>query len=133
MRYPKYGKYNKYSNKKCSCGNGHIHDSVKEAQRCNELNTLQKVGYIRDLRYQVKYILIPAQYDESTECYTKGVKKGQPKPGKLLEKECSYYADFVYTEDGNTIVEDAKGMKTEVYKIKKKLMLKEYGIQVREV
>ena len=125
--------YNKYKNKKCTCRSGHVHDSRKEACRCNELNLMLRAKCITDLRYQVKYILIPSQYEESDEYYTKGAKKGQKKPGKLIEKECSYYADFVYNEGGKTIDEDTKGMRTEVFKIKKKLMLKEYGIRVQEI
>ena len=52
---------------------------------------------------------------------------------KLLEHECSYIADFCYIRNGETVVEDAKGYRTEVYRIKKKLMLERYGIQIREV
>ena len=51
-----------------------------------------------------------------------------------IEKSCFYYADFVYKDkDGNVVVEDAKGLKTEVYKIKKKLMLYRHHIQIKEV
>ena len=81
------------------------------------------------LQRQAKFQLIPNQYAPSDETYTKGPRKGQRKPGKLLEHECSYIADFC----GETVVEDAKGYRTEVYKIKKKLMLERYGIQIREV
>lgn len=50
--------------------------------------------------------------------------------------ECSYYADFVYDKDGETIVEDVKASKyfqTDVYKIKRKLMLYIHGIKIKEV
>ena len=60
-------------------------------------------------------------------------KKGQPKEGKVLEKECAYYADFCYTENGRYIVEDTKGMRTPDYKIKKKLMLYVHGIRITEI
>lgn len=125
--------YNKYSNTKCRCAQGHIHDSKKEAKRCNELTILERAGIISGLQQQVKFILIPAQREISREIYTKGAKKGQPKEGKVLEKECSYYADFVYTENGQYIVEDTKGMRTPDYKIKKKLMLYVHGIRIREI
>ena len=43
-------------------------------------------------------------------------------------------ADFVYTdvETGETVVEDTKGFRTDVYKIKRKLMLKVHGIKIKE-
>lgn len=42
-------------------------------------------------------------------------------------------ADFVYTtEDGAQIIEDVKGMKTDVYKLKKKLMKELRGIEILE-
>lgn len=45
-----------------------------------------------------------------------------------------YVADFVYKdENGEEVVEDVKGMRTKEYIIKRKLMLWQYGIQVREV
>lgn len=97
-------------------------DSQKEASRWAELRILEKDGVIKDLRRQVKYILIPAQYI-------------QPKKGrrKLIEKECSYLADFVYTENGKTVVEDTKGVRTAAYIVKRKLMLWVHGIRIREV
>lgn len=122
----------KYKNKKYEY-DGIIFDSRKEGRRYAELKVMQKAGIIHDLQLQVKFVLIPTQYEESSEVYTKGNKKGQKKRGKLLEKECSYIADFVYYENGQQIVEDAKGLRTEVYKIKKKLILERYGIRIREV
>ena len=66
--------------------------------------------------------------------YTKGKNKGQPKRGKLLERECAYYADFdYYTKSGMHIVEDTKGVKTKEYIIKRKLMLFLNKIQIREI
>ena len=64
---------------------------------------------------------------------TKGRNKGCFKPGKLLEKECSYIADFVYIQNGNLVVEDTKGFRTEAYKIKRKLMLHVHGIRIKEI
>ena len=55
--------------------------------------------------------------------------------GKLLERECSYVADHVYFDLalGKVVVEDVKGVRTEAYKIKKKLMLWVHGIVISEV
>lgn len=110
--------WTKYNNKKITV-NGQIFDSKKEASRYKELRLLEKAGAIHDLRMQVKFTLIPAQRDEAT--------------GKVIERECSYKADFVYEEDGKTVVEDVKGFRTKEYIIKRKLMLYQYGIRIREV
>ena len=106
-------------------------DSRKEARRYQELLLLQRAGTIRNLQRQVKYVLIPAQYDT----YARLGKKGQRlKDGKvLLERECAYIADFVYEENGKTVVEDTKGVKTKDYTIKRKLMLYVHKIKIREV
>lgn len=118
----------KYRNKKVYV-DGIVFDSIKEATRYRELRLLERAGAISELRRQVKYILIPAQREPDTI----GPKGGKIK-GKLLEREVAYYADFVYLDEhGNTIVEDAKGIRTEVYKIKRKLMLQNYGIKILEV
>lgn len=121
---------NKYQAIK-TCVNGIEFDSRKEARRYQELLLLQRAGAILNLRRQVKYILIPAQY----EFYERYGKKGQElKPGRrLLEKECAYIADFVYEENGKEIVEDTKGIKTKDYIIKRKMMLFMKGIRIKEV
>ncbi len=105
-------KRNKYGAKRV--GGKH---SEKELKRANQLKLMQRAGLISNLREQVKYVIIPTQRDQN---------------GKLLEKECSYYADFVYDKDGVTVVEDAKGYRTEEYKIKRKLMLYVHGISIFE-
>lgn len=111
--------WTKYNNKKITV-DGQIFDSKKEANRYKELRLLEKAGEIKDLRTQVKFKLIPAQRDEAT--------------GKVIERECSYKADFVYyEEDGETVVEDVKGFRTKDYIIKRKLMLYQYGLRIREV
>jgi len=92
--------------------------SKKEAARYQELKLLERAGEIRDLRLQVPYEIIP--------------KCGNNRAVK-------YVADFIYKKhyDGITdtfeTVEDCKGMKTQVYIIKKKLMLWRYGIEIKEV
>lgn len=92
-------------------------DSKKEANRWQELKILERAGEISHLTRQVKYELIPSQKVD----------------GKLVERPCSYIADFVYLEDGETVVEDTKGYKTPDYIIKRKLMLQVHGIRIREV
>ena len=121
---------NKYYNKKCEI-NGIVFDSRKEARRWQELLLLQRAGVIKSLQRQVKYVLIPAQY-ESFERYGKNGQELTPGK-KLIERECAYVADFVYVEDGKTVIEDTKGMKTKDYIIKRKLMLYTHGIRIREV
>ena len=124
----------KYGNRKVEA-DGQIFDSAREYRRWLDLDAMQDAGLIDDLRRQVKYILIPEQRQISTELYTRGPKKGTLKPGRVLERECFYIADFVYTDiaTGEEIVEDTKGVRTKDYIIKRKLMLKEYGIQIHEV
>lgn len=110
---------NKYNNDKVSI-DGIQFDSKREARRYYELKLLQMAGKIADLTRQTKYILIPAQRDSS---------------GKLIERECSYIADFVYfdKEQQMTVVEDTKGVRTKEYIIKRKLMLHVHGIQIKEI
>lgn len=116
----------KYRNKKVVV-NGITFDSRKEARRYGELLLLERAGAIRDLQRQVKFVLIPAQREPDIIG-----KRGGVKPGKLLERELSYVADFVYHQDGKRIVEDVKGYKTPEYRIKKKLMLYVHGIKIKE-
>jgi hypothetical protein len=79
---------------------------------------MQRAGLISDLREQVPYLLIPAQRDDA---------------GRLIERQCSYVADFVYVDsDGRTVVEDTKGVRTKEYVIKRKLMLHVHGIRILE-
>jgi hypothetical protein len=121
---------NKYKALKCTVGN-ETFDSRKEARRYQELTLLERAGHIQNLQRQVKYVLIPSQY----KVYERYGKNGQRLKDRkqLLERECSYIADFVYEINGNVIVEDTKGMKTKDYVIKRKLMLWVHGIRVKEV
>lgn len=106
---------------------GQTFDSLKEYRRFCELSLLEKAGKVTDLKRQVKFVLIPAQYEPDIIGKRGGVRRG-----KLLERECSYVADFVYRQDGKRIVEDTKGFKTADYKIKRKLMLLVHGIKILE-
>lgn len=129
---------NKYNARKIMIG-AEVFDSKKEARRYQELKLMERAGKISNIQRQVKYVLIPAQRAETTEIYAKGAKKGQPKEGRLIEHECAYYADFVYTDrkTGKTVVEDVKGYKRgaayAIFKMKKKLMLYVHKIKVKEV
>lgn len=122
----------KYGNRK-TVVDGITFDSKKEANRFRELQLLERAGKITALQRQVKYVLIPTQREFSNEIYKKGAHQGHFKPGKVLEKECSYIADFAYFQDNKYVVEDTKGVRTEAYKIKRKLMLERYGIKAKEV
>ena len=117
----------KYGAKKVTA-NGITFDSRKEYMRWCELSLLAKAGKVTDLQRQVKFVLIPAQYEPDTLG-----KRGGLRRGKLIERECSYIADFVYTENGKPVVEDTKGFKTADYIIKRKLMLHVHGIRINEI
>lgn len=116
--------------------------SKKEGRRYSELKLLQRAGQISDLELQKKYELIPAQYEtiETGEYYKVGAKKGQPKTKEVcIEQSLVYIADFVYKENGQTVVEDVKGFRDTSsatyakFVIKRKLMLWKYGIRIKEV
>lgn len=107
---------NKYHSKRITI-DGEQFDSMKEYRRWCELKFLQKAKHIKDLKRQVKFVLIPAQYEN----------------GKCLERECAYFADFTYIQDGKLVVEDTKGYKTKDYIIKRKMMLHVHGIRIQEV
>lgn len=120
-------KGNKYNAVKTPCSHGHMHDSVKEAGRCDELHLLLQLGKIADLEFQKPYLIIPALYTEiaSNEVYVSGKKKGQRKiKRKCLERAVYYKADFVYydKELDKTVIEDSKGKRTKDYILKRKLM-----------
>jgi hypothetical protein len=86
--------------------------SKKEAEMAAKLQALVRSGVYRDLKEQVKFELIPKQ------------------DGEL---PCSYIADFQYVDDrGEMVVMDVKGYKTEIYRIKRKLMLWRHGIRITE-
>lgn len=111
---------------------GIVFQSKKEGRRWTELRMLERAGEITNLQRQVPYLLIPEQRAPSTEVYKKGSRAGQPKPGPVLERRVVYIADFVYQQNGETVVEDTKGIKTKEYIIKRKLLLYRYGIRIKE-
>lgn len=108
---------NKYKNHKI-VENGQTFDSKKEYNRYLELMIYQQGGVISDLKRQVPFVICDKVKDEN---------------GRTLQRESKYIADFTYVKDGQLVVEDAKGYRTDLYKLKKKLMLERYGIAIKEV
>lgn len=106
----------KYRNKKVTI-DGIVFDSKREAKRYTELKLLEKAGQIQGLELQKEYVLIPSQKIN----------------GRVAERAVKYKADFVYTENGKTIVEDTKGVRTKDYIIKRKLLLYVHGIRIKEI
>jgi len=100
---------NKYNAKKTTVDNITF-DSKKEAVRYQELKLLERAGEIHFLKLQPKF---------SIDVYGEHI--------------CNYFADFAYIVDENIIYEDVKGVKTPVYRIKKKLVEAIYGIEITEV
>lgn len=126
----------KLHNQKVERG-GRIFDSKREADRYDELRLLETQGAIRDLECQKEYLLIPAQY-KTEERYGANGRRIKDKQ-VLLERAVTYVADFVYDQDGETVVEDSKGYRNPSsapyakFVLKRKLMLWVHGIRVREV
>lgn len=100
---------NKYGNIKTEVDNVKF-DSKHEAIRYKELKLLERAKQIKELELQPRFVLQLAFTDNQGNKH----------------RQIEYVADFKYKEHGKEIVEDAKGMKTEVYKIKKKLFLYSY-------
>ena len=104
------GTTSKYHNQKETI-DGITFDSKKEAKRYQQLKLLEKAGLIKHLELQKKFPL----------------QAGFKKNGKTY-REISYVADFFYYDNQlhKFIVEDTKGFRTDVYKIKKKLFEHKY-------
>lgn len=105
---------NKYHAKK-TVVDGMTFDSRREADRYLVLKSMEEDGDIEDLRRQVRYELVPA-FDVEDRHY----------------RPVFYVADFVYRENGHEVMEDVKGMKTDVYRLKAKLVAYRYGMNIRE-
>ena len=122
------GRYgSKYGNQKVTIDNITF-DSTGEGLRYKELKLLAKTGQITDLQLQKKFIIVPEIREPDTVGPRGGVKKG-----KLIQSAAYYVADFVYYDkNGKLVVEDYKGFKTDLYKLKKKLMKYIYDIDIKE-
>lgn len=105
------GRRGKYNASKVTL-DGHRFDSRREARRYEELKQMEAAGKIAQLELQPRFELQPAfRYR-----------------GEAVRK-IEYVADFRYLdyERGGLVVEDVKGMKTDVYRLKRKLFLAKYG------
>ena len=99
----------KYRNVRVTSHDGKF-DSRKEYARWLVLKSLASTGHITDLHRQVRFPL-----------------------SVNGRKVCDYVADFVYVVDGVQTVEDVKGVRTAIYRLKAKLMLACHGVEIREV
>ena len=90
---------------------GVIYDSKKEAKRAYELDLLRRAGFISNYERQRRFIL----------------QDGFKIRGKSI-RAITYVADFYYYDNNKKtwVVEDTKGFRTDVYKLKKKLFLYKY-------
>ena len=104
----------KYHAKKTTV-DGITFDSRREADRYLVLKSMEEDGAIEDLRRQVRYELVSA-FDVDGKHY----------------RPVYYVADFTYRENGHEVIEDVKGMKTDVYRLKAKLVAYRYGVNIRE-
>lgn len=84
-------------------------DSKKEWRRSNELALLEQAGAISGVVHHPRFRI------EICGIHV-----------------CDYEADFRYTENGKLVIEDVKGVRTDVYRIKKKLMKAVHGIEIVE-
>lgn len=118
-------KESKYHSQRVINTEGIKFDSRKEMHYNNKLQILLRAGKIKDLKLQVPFVLAPAQYV---------ISKVNLKTQVCVHKEMKYVADFTYTDlDGHFHVVDVKGFRTDVYKKKKHLMKRIYGIEIEEV
>ena len=112
-------KDSKYHSKKIVV-DGITFDSEREARRYGELMALRLAGEIRDLELQKSFELIPVQRDSA---------------GRVIERAVRYKADFYYYDVRRRcfVVEDTKGVRTDEYIIKRKLMLWVHKIKIKEI
>jgi len=107
----------KYRNVKCELPDGQRFDSQRERDHYLGLKTRERLGEITGLRRQVRYWLMT------------------PGPNRQSYSVVSYYvADFVYQDErGTTHVVDAKGVRTQMYRLKKKWLYLQDGIEIEEI
>jgi len=101
----------KYGNQRTEY-NGRWYDSIREANYAAKLQILERAGKIKDLKYQHRITLVPAD-------------------GKL--RSIVYVADFQYVDVDGIHIVDAKGFKTQVYRLKKRLAALLLGLTIEEV
>ena len=122
-----YGR-RKYGNKVVETAEGKF-DGKNELRRWWFLQEAEREGRITHLRRQVEYTLLPKQ----THVEVQHLKTKDKIVEVFDEHPVTYLADFVYEKDGKTVVEDFKGVRTDVYVLKRKMMLFFNGIKIREV
>ena len=111
-------------------------DSKREATRYGELKLLEKAGHVRALRLQPRYALCALVIDQAD---VRNLNTGTTSPRRTPVAE--YIADFEYEEcpsggdsvTWHVVVEDVKGMRTTVYKLKKRWFEAQYQITIREI
>lgn len=107
---------------------GIVFDSKGEMLRWEELRLLERAGEISGLDRQVEFpfhLLITPAWPVDRPSLTWDL--------HFVEESMSYFADFIYrTPSGVLVVEDFKGVRTEEYQWKKRLMLEGYGIKIME-
>ena len=113
-----YTKKNKYKNEITYYKDIRF-SSKKEMQRYKDLELLESTDYICNLELQKKFLL--------QEGYTNA-------KGKKI-RPIYYIADFYYFDllKDKWVVEDTKGVRTEVYKLKKKLFEYIYNLTIDEL
>lgn len=114
MEEPKVSKYNARKVKI----DGYTFDSIIESKRYIQLKEKVEEGVIKDLEVHPRFVL------QNAFLY-----------GDKRISGIWYEADFSYTViDGRKIVEDVKGYETDVYRLKRKLLLYNYlGIEFKEI
>lgn len=111
-------------------------DSKREAARYHVLKVRMQAGDVRRLRCQPRYALCPLIIEHGD---IRDINAGTNSPRRHPVSE--YVADFEYEESDRgyggvtwqLVVEDAKGVRTDIYKLKKRWFEAQYGITVREV
>ena len=90
-----------------------IFDSMAEARRYGELKLMYEAGVIHKLKVHPRYVLL--------EPFTvKGIRY----------RGVTYVSDFEYIENGVIVVEEIKGAKTQVWRLKEKLFMDRYGDKI---
>lgn len=105
----------KYNNSKIVLPDGNKFDSKKEFARWQQLLKMQEDGLIENLERQVAFEIVPSVR-----------LGGRKQPAR------KYIADFVYEKDGVRVVEDSKGFRDAIYRLKKHLMMSVHQIEILE-
>jgi hypothetical protein len=121
-----YQNKSKYHNEPVTV-DGIRYDSKNEMLRHNFLKMMERAGEISNLRYHVKFELIP----QITREEIVHLKTKDKVVTKVIQSARYYEADFVYTnKNGEEIVEDFKGQETDLFKFKAALFFYKYGKQI---